>query len=148
MIHRLFWVFLIKRIEPFQELYWKADLYERKDYLECTVSPHSEMLMRFGHELFPTRERGIFQFDVYIEESLICLEEGRFIKVAYRDHTYTVIHFQEECQKIHLWFNVLGLTENNYKIDRPKRKRHDNLTGDGTIRVEVVLDNREYAPHI
>jgi hypothetical protein len=30
--------------------------------------------------------------------------------VAYRDHTYTVIHFQEEFKKIHLWFNVLGLT--------------------------------------
>ena len=78
----------------------------------------------------------------------ICLEEGRFIEVAYRGHIYTVIHFQEECQKIHLWFNVLGLTENDYKIARPIRKRHDNLNGDGTIRVEVVLDNWEYAPHI
>jgi len=105
------------------------------------------MLLRFGHELFPTRERGIFRFDVCIDESLIRLK-GRFIEVAYRDHTYTVIHFQEECQKIHLWFNVLGLTENDYKIARPIRKRHDNLTGDGTIRVEVVLDNWEYAPHI
>lgn len=149
MIQRLFWVFLIERIEPYQELYWRG-LYERSYYLECTytVSPHSEMLLRFGHELFPTRERGIFRFDVCIEESLIRLEEGRFIEVAYRDHTYTVIHFQEECQKIHLWFNVLGLTENDYKIARPIRKRHDNLTGDGTIRVEVVLDNWEYAPHI
>ena len=43
---------------------------------------------------------------------------------------------------------MLGLTENDYKIDRPKRKRHDYLTGDGTIRVEVVLDNWEYAPHL
>jgi hypothetical protein len=148
-IQRLFLVFLIKRIDPYRELYWTADHYERKDYLECTVSPHSEMLTQFGHELFRTRERGVFRFDVCIEESLICLEEGRFIKAVYRDHTYTVIHFQEECQKIHLWFNVLGLTENDYKIDRPRRKRHDNLTGaDGTIRVEVELDNWEYAPHI
>ncbi len=84
-----------------------------------------------------------------IEESLIRLEEGRFIKVVYRDHTYTVIHFQEECQRSHLWFSVLGLTENDYKIDRPKRKRHGNLTGaEGTIRVEVVRDNWEYAPHL
>ena len=108
------------------------------------------MLTLFGHELFRTWERGIFQFDVCIEESLICLKKGRFIKVVYRDHTYTVIHFQEECHKIHLWFNVLGLTENDYKIERPRRKRHDNLTwADGTIRVEVeLLDNWEYAPHI
>jgi hypothetical protein len=86
---------------------------------------------------------------VCIEESLIHLEEVRFIKVVYRDHIYTVIHFQEECQRIHLWFNVLGLIENDCKIDRPKSKIHDNLTGaDGTIRVEVVLDNWEYAPHL
>ena len=117
-------MFLIKRIDPYRELYWTADHYERKDYLECTVSLHSEMLMQFGHELFS-------------------------LKMVYRDHTYTVIHFQEECQKIHLWFNVLGLAENDYKIDRPRRKKHDNLTGaDGTIRVEVELDNWEYAPHI
>ena len=147
MIQRLFWVFLIERIEPYRELYWKGDHGGTWDKCEFTVSPHSEMLTRFGHELC-TRERGIFRFDVCIEESLIRLEEGRFIEVAYRDHTYTVIHFQEECQKIHLWFNVLGLTENDYKIARPIRKRHDNLTGDGTIRVEVVLDNWEYAPHI
>jgi len=147
MMHRLFWVFLIKRIEPYRELYWKGDHGGTWDKCEFTVSPHSEMLTRFGHEL-RTRERGIFRFDVCIEKSLIRLEEGRFIEVAYRDHTYTVIHFQEECQKIHLWFNVLGLTENDYKIARPIRKRHDNLTGDGTIRVEVVLDNWEYAPHI
>ncbi len=106
------------------------------------------MLTRFGNKLFPTRERGIFQFDVCIEESLIHLMEGRLLQVVYRDHTYTVIHFQEECQKITKWFNVLGLTENDYKIARPKRKRHDKLTEDGTIRVEVVLDNWEYAPHI
>ena len=120
----------------------------RGNYIEYTETPYSEVLRRFVHELFPTRERGIFRFGVCIEESLICLKEGRFIEVAYWDHTYTIIHFQEECQKIHLWFNVLGLTENDYKIARPKRKRHDKLTGDGTIRVEVVLDNWEYAPHI
>ncbi len=148
MIHRLFWVFLIERIEPYLGLCWKEDLYEIRDYIEYTVSPHSEMLRRFGPPgLFPTRERGIFRFDVCIDESLIRLK-GRFFEVAYWDHTYTVIHFQEECQKIHKWFNVLGLTENDYKIARPIRKRHDKLNGDGTIRVEVVLDNWEYAPHL
>jgi hypothetical protein len=41
----------------------------------------------------------------------------------------------------------LGLTENDYKIDRPKRKRHDKLTGaDGTIKVEVLVNNCEYFP--
>ena len=128
-------------------MYWTEDYGGIEDCLECTVSPHTEMLDRFGHELFHTRERGIFRFDVCIEESLIRLKEGRFIEVVYRDHTYTVIHFQEECQRIHLWFNVLGLTENDYKIDRPKRKRHDNLTGaDGTIKVEVLVNNCEYFP--
>ena len=146
MIQRLFWVFLIERIEPYRELYWKADHCGLRDYLECRVSQQSEMRTRFGHEVC-TRERGIFRFDVCIEESLIRLKEGRFIEVVYSDHTYTVIHFQEECQRIHLWFNVLGLTENDYKIDRPKRKRHDKLTGaDGTIKVEVLVNNCEYFP--
>jgi hypothetical protein len=151
MIHRLFWVFLIERIEPYRELYWREREWydERRNHFECTctVSPHIEMHTRFGHKLFPTRERGIFRFDVCIDESLIRLK-GRFFEVAYWDHTYTVIHFQEECQKIHKWFNVLGLAENDYKIARPIRKRHDKLNGDGTIRVEVVLDNWEYAPHL
>ena len=147
MINRLFWVFRYQRIDPYRELYWKQEFGGIEDSLECTVTPHLEMLERFGHELFRTRERGIFRFDVCIEESLIRLKEGRFIEVVYSDHTYTIIHFQEECQRIHLWFNVLGLTENDYKIDRPKRKRHDNLTGaDGTIKVEVLVNNCEYFP--
>ena len=148
MIHRLFWVFWYQCIDPYRELYWTDDYHGEKDILQCTVSPHEEMLTRFGQELYRTRERGIFRFDVCIEESLIRLKEGRFIEVVYSDHTYTVIHFQEECQRIHLWFNVLGLTENDYKIDRPKRKRHDNLTGaDGTIKVEVLVNNCKYFPH-
>ena len=44
MIQRLFWVFLIERIEPYQELYWTDDYFEREDYRECTVSLHAEML--------------------------------------------------------------------------------------------------------
>jgi phage antirepressor YoqD-like protein len=42
----------------------------------------------------------------------------------------------------------LGLTKNDYKIDKPKIRRHDNLTGaDGTIKVEVLVNNCEYFPH-
>ena len=46
-------------------------------------------------------EQGIFQFKVCIEEDLIHLIEDRFVKVFYRDHAYTLTHFQEERQKIH-----------------------------------------------
>ena len=106
--------------------------------------------MRYGGRSFyhGVWEQGIFQFALCIEEDLFRLGEGRFVKAVYRDHAYTLTHLQEECQKIHKWFNVLGLTENDYKIARPIRKRHDKLNGDGTIRVEVVLDNWEYAPHL
>jgi hypothetical protein len=41
--------------------------------------------------------------------------------MVYRDHTYTIIHFREECQRTHLWFNVLGLNKNDYKIDRSQK---------------------------
>jgi hypothetical protein len=33
-------------------------------------------------------------------------------------------------------------------MDKPKRRRYDNLTGaDGTIRVKIMVDNWEYLPH-
>ena len=82
-----------------------------------------------------------------IEESMINLRDGRFVWVLYRDHGYTLSNFQIECQRIHDWFNVLGLTKNDYKIDKPKIRRHDNLTGaDGTIKVEVLVNNCKYFP--
>jgi hypothetical protein len=34
MIHRLFWVFLIERIEPYRGLCWREDLYVRGNYIE------------------------------------------------------------------------------------------------------------------
>ena len=83
-----------------------------------------------------------------IEESLIHLIEGRSVQVVYRDHAYTVTHFQEECQKIHQWFNVMGLTENDYKIGKPKRNRDVLHGSDGFIRVKILVDNLEYSPYI
>ena len=135
-------MFLNQRIDPYQILYWT------EDFVECTLSLQAEKIMQFGDNCYGNREQGIFQFDVCIEESLIHLIEGRSVQVVYRDHAYTGTHFQEECKKIHQWFNVLGLTENDYKIGKPKRKL-DVLTGsDGTIRVKIVVDNWEYSPHI
>ena len=105
--------------------------------------------MRYCGAYYSTRKQGIFQVDVSIEESLIHLRDVRLVQVLYRDHTYTLTHFQDECQKIHQWFNVWGLTENDYKIDKPKRRRHDTLIRtDGTIRVKVMVDNWEFSPHI
>ena len=56
MIQRLFWVFRYQRIDPYRELYWTEGHCGIEDCLECTVSPHAEMLVQFGHELFHTRE--------------------------------------------------------------------------------------------
>ena len=79
--------------------------------------------------------------------TFIHLVEGRSFHVVYKDHAHTVTHFQEEYQKIHQWFNVLGLIENDHKIGKPKRK-WDFLHGsDGFIRVKVLVDNLEYLPH-
>ena len=118
MIQRLFGVFLNQRIDPYQVLYWT------EDFVECTLSRQAEKIMRYGDAYHGTQEQGIFQFNVCIEESLINLRDGRFVKAVYMDHAYTLPHFQDEYQIIHQWFNVLGLTENDYKIDKPKRRRY------------------------
>jgi hypothetical protein len=123
-------------------------LYWTEDFVECTLSLQAEKIMQFGDNCYGIQDQGIFQFDVCIEESLIHLIEGRSIQVVYRDHAYTILHFQEECQKIYQWFNVFGVTENEYKIGKPKRKRDFLKGSDGFIIVTVVVDNREYSPHI
>jgi hypothetical protein len=81
---------------------------------------------------------------VCIEEDLIHLIEGRFVKVVYRDHAYTLTHFQKECQKIHEWFNVFSLTENEDKIEKPIRKLDVLHGSDGFIRVKILVDNWKY----
>ena len=93
-------------------------------------------------------EQGIFQFTVWIEEYLICLGEGKFVKAVYSDHAYTLTHFQEECQKINQWCNVVGRTANDYKIEKPKRQMDALRGSDGVIRVKIFANNWQYSPHI
>ena len=134
LIQRLLWVFLNQRIDPYRMLYWT------EDFIECTLSLQAEKIMRYGDSFYySTREQGIFQFTVCIEEDLSSLIEGRFVKVFCRDHAYTLTHFQEEHQKIHQ-------TEN--KIENPKRKLDVLHGSDGFIRVEILVSNWEYAPYI
>ena len=110
IIRRLFWVCLNQHIHSYSCLYWT------EDFVECTLSIKAEKLMQYGGQSFylDVREQGIFQFLVCIEEDLICLREGKFVKAIYRDHDYTLSHLQEEHQIIHQWCNVLGLTANDY----------------------------------
>ncbi len=93
-------------------------------------------------------EQGIFQFDLCIEEDLFCLGKGRFLKAVYRDHAYTLTHLQEEGQKIHQWCNVVGLTANYYKIEKPKRQVDALRGSDGVIQVKIFANNGQYSPHI
>ena len=76
LIQRLLWVFLTQRIEPYSCLYWTDD------FVECTLSIQAEKLKRYGGRSFylGVREQGIFQFDLCIEEDLIRLIEGRFVR--------------------------------------------------------------------
>ncbi len=144
LIQRLLWVFLNQRIEPYSCLYWTDD------FVECTLSIQAEKLMRYGGRSFflGVRERGIFQFDLCIEEDLFRLGKGRFVKAVYRDHAYTLTHLQEEGQKIHQWCNVVGLTANDYKIEKPKRQVDALRGSDGVIRVKIFANNWQHSPHI
>ena len=82
IIQRLLWVFLQQRIEPYSCLYWT------EDFVECTLTICAEKLMQYGGQSFflGNREECIFQFLLCIEEDLIHLMEGRFVKAVYRDH--------------------------------------------------------------
>jgi hypothetical protein len=113
-------------------------LYWTEDFVECILSLQAENIMRYGDSFYySTREQGIFHFTLCIEEDLICLIEGRFVKALYRDHAYTLTHFQEECQKIHQCFNGFSLTDNEYKIEKPKSKLDVLHGSDGFIRVKI-----------
>ena len=52
---------------------------------------------------------------------------------------YTVSNFNEQCQIIHKWFNVWGLSEQDYEISAPEREMvhryHHNV---GIIRVKIL----------
>ena len=124
-------------------LYWK------EDFVECTLSLEVETIMRYGDTFYhSTWKQGIFQFALCIEEDLICLGEGKFIKEPYRDHAYTLTPLQEDHQKIHQWCNVLGLTENDYKIEKPKRQGDALRGSDGFIRVKIFANDWQYSPYV
>ena len=96
-------------------------------------------MMRFGHHV-RLCEQGIYQVDVDIDENYMLVEDFRFVYVGYKDHEYTTAHFHKECQIIHHWCSVCSLAKTDYTIDRPRRQRHDNVTGrDGAIRVKVPV---------
>ena len=50
------------------------------------------------------------------------IDNERIIDVLYRDHDYTVSNFDEQHQIIHQWFNVWGMSEQDYEIGEPERE--------------------------
>ncbi len=75
-------------------------------------------------------------FDVTIHDCCIHhIDDERIIDVLYRDHDYTVSNFNEQCQIIHQWFNVWGLSEQDYEIGIYQKGNW--ITGVGIIRVKI-----------
>jgi hypothetical protein len=104
------------RLLPYRELFWCDDL------AKCWLKIQSEISIRFvDNEAFWITmrhgNRGRATFDVTIHDRLIHhieRERERIIDVLYRDHDYTVSNFNEQCQMIHQWFNVWGMSERDH----------------------------------
>ena len=58
------------------------------------------------------------------------IDNERIIDVLYRDHDYTVSNFNKQCQIIHQWFNVWGLSERIMKLVNQKENW---VTGTSTM---------------
>jgi hypothetical protein len=59
---------------------------------------------------------------VCIEESLIHFKEGRFIKVVYRDHSYTEIAFRKSARKSIYGSMCWVILKMTIKLIDPKEK--------------------------
>ena len=118
-IQRLFWVFH-GRLLPYRQLFWLDDL------VVCWLKIHSEISIQFcdNEAVWNTMtHRGISMFDVTIHDCCIHhIDYERIMDVLYRDHDYTVSNLNEQCQIIHQWFNVWGLSEQDYEIAEPERE--------------------------
>ena len=79
-------------------------------------------------------------FDATIHDCCIHhIDNERIIDVFYRDHNYTVSSFNEQCQIIHQWFNVWGLSEQDYEIGEPERELGNRyILNVGIIRVKIL----------
>ncbi len=96
-------------------------LYWTEDNLESTLSLQAEKITLYsGAFYYSTWEQGISQFDVCIEESLINLRDRIFVQVVYRDHTYTLTHFQNEYQGIINCSMCWVLLKMSMKLINPK----------------------------
>ena len=84
--------------------------------------------------------RGKSQFDVTIHDHCIHhIGNERIIDVLYRDHNYTVSNFNEQCQIVHQWFNVWGLSEQDYEIGEPERELGNRYIHNvGITRVKIM----------
>ncbi len=136
-IQRLFWVFH-GRLLPYRQLFWYDD------HVKCQLKIQSEASIRFRDiDAFWNKinsNRGITKFDVTIFDRCIWhIGIERIIDVHYRDHDYTVSNFNEQCQIIHQWFNVWGLSEQDYEIVEAERELGNRYIHNvGIIRVKIL----------
>lgn len=137
-IQRLFWVFH-GRLLPYRHLVWFDDR------VVCRLSIQSEISIRFRDNeavwnKLRRSNRGIWAFDVSIHDHFIQhIDDVRIIDVLYRDHDYTVSNFDEQRQIIHQWFNVWGLSEQDYEIAEPERQLGIRYIHNvGIIRVKIL----------
>ena len=79
-------------------------------------------------------------FDVTIHDHFIHhIDKEKIIDVLYRDHDYTVSNFNKQCHIIHQWFNVWGLSEQDYDIAEPERELDNRYIHNvGIIRVKIL----------
>ncbi len=70
------------------------------------------------------------------------IDNERIIDVLYRDHDYTVSNVNKQCQIIHQWFNVWGLSEQDYEIVEPERDSGNRFIHNvGIIRVKILTSD-------
>ena len=135
---KLFWVFH-GRLLPYRHLVWFDDL------VVCRLNIQSEISIQFrdNEAVWNTlrrSNRGILMFDVTIHDHFIHhIDKDKIIDVLYGDHDYTVSNFNKQCKIIHQWFNVWGLSEQDYKIGEPERESGNRyIQNVGIIRVKIL----------
>ena len=127
------------RLLPYRHLVWF------EDRVVCRLSIHSEISIWFcdNEAVWNTMtcsNREISMFNVTIHDCCIHhIDDERIIDVLYRNHHYTVSNFNEQCQIIHQWFNVWGLSEQDYEIGEPERELGNwYIHNVGIIRVKIL----------
>ena len=112
--------------------------------MDCQLKIQSEISIQFPDNAAfwnsIRSSRGIEKFDVTIyDHGILFIGYERIIDVRYRDHDYTVSNFNEQCPIIHQWFNVWGLSEQDYEIGEPERELDHRYTHNvGIIRVKIL----------